>query len=365
MSQAGRWTSTSSAGADPNSQTCPCTEPGAGWVLDDVTSPCIDAGDPNSPIGLEPFPNGTTINMGAYGGTEQASKSLSDVLFFSDFWPFEIGNRWWNAYVISDGGIDYEITENLDSNGFEIWHFEYDYPPGFYREVPPNDYYWVYVNDGLYNTYDINDIDSLPNITGQMKLQSPEKINPNEPIFIPRFKSYGNVIALRGTLEEVLDVSQTNPEIPEYFMYDVNDFPAGNHGNVLAFAEDSNEGTTLIELYGYHFGPMLQGIHIMDGNVAIDTLVKITNPTENEIFNRFDTIEVAAEVAHTTSPVIKMEFVIDIYIPQIQIGTDIDSSDGWSVQWKIPFGGNLPLRVRATTESGMRVISKPVYIKVQ
>jgi len=45
------------------------------WTKDDVTSPCIDAGDPNNPIGLEPFPNGGIINMGAYGGTEEASKS--------------------------------------------------------------------------------------------------------------------------------------------------------------------------------------------------------------------------------------------------------------------------------------------------
>ena len=51
-------------------------DPDAGvWVQDDVTSPCIDAGDPNSPIGLEPFPNGGRINMGAYGGTAEASKS--------------------------------------------------------------------------------------------------------------------------------------------------------------------------------------------------------------------------------------------------------------------------------------------------
>jgi hypothetical protein len=45
------------------------------WTKDDVTSLCIDAGDPASPIGLEPFPNGGIINMGAYGGTEEASKS--------------------------------------------------------------------------------------------------------------------------------------------------------------------------------------------------------------------------------------------------------------------------------------------------
>jgi len=57
-SQAGRW--------DPNTQT---------WIIDEVTSLCIDAGDPMTPIGPEPFPNGGIINMGAYGGTTEASKS--------------------------------------------------------------------------------------------------------------------------------------------------------------------------------------------------------------------------------------------------------------------------------------------------
>jgi hypothetical protein len=57
-SQAGRW--------DTNSK---------GWVKDSVTSACIDAGDPSSSIGWEPYPNGGHANMGAYGGTEEASKS--------------------------------------------------------------------------------------------------------------------------------------------------------------------------------------------------------------------------------------------------------------------------------------------------
>jgi hypothetical protein len=58
QSQAGRW--------DPATQS---------WVKDDVTSPCIDAGDISSPIGYEAFPNGGRINMGTYGGTAEASKS--------------------------------------------------------------------------------------------------------------------------------------------------------------------------------------------------------------------------------------------------------------------------------------------------
>ena len=43
------------------------------WVWDDVTSPCIDAGDPLSPVDQEPSPNDNIINMGAYGGSAEAS----------------------------------------------------------------------------------------------------------------------------------------------------------------------------------------------------------------------------------------------------------------------------------------------------
>ncbi|MBI9019110.1 MAG: right-handed parallel beta-helix repeat-containing protein [Phycisphaerae bacterium] len=45
------------------------------WVNDDITSPCIDAGDPTSGVFNEPTPNGGKINLGAYGGTAKASKS--------------------------------------------------------------------------------------------------------------------------------------------------------------------------------------------------------------------------------------------------------------------------------------------------
>jgi predicted outer membrane repeat protein len=47
-SQAGRW--------EPSTQV---------WIQDGITSLCIDAGDPMSPIGLEPFPNGGIINLGS------------------------------------------------------------------------------------------------------------------------------------------------------------------------------------------------------------------------------------------------------------------------------------------------------------
>jgi len=61
-SQAGRW--------DSNSQS---------WVKDDVTSPCIDRGSPASDWTAELWPHGGRINLGAYGGTPEASMSLSTV----------------------------------------------------------------------------------------------------------------------------------------------------------------------------------------------------------------------------------------------------------------------------------------------
>jgi hypothetical protein len=45
------------------------------WVLDKVTSPCIDGGDPAVDPSGEPMPNGGRIDMGAYGGTPFASMS--------------------------------------------------------------------------------------------------------------------------------------------------------------------------------------------------------------------------------------------------------------------------------------------------
>ncbi|MHC4168668.1 MAG: right-handed parallel beta-helix repeat-containing protein, partial [Planctomycetota bacterium] len=51
-------------------------DPGSGtWIRDDVTSPCIDAGNPDSDLGQEVWPHGGRINIGAYGGTPQASMS--------------------------------------------------------------------------------------------------------------------------------------------------------------------------------------------------------------------------------------------------------------------------------------------------
>jgi len=66
-SQAGRWDATAGT-----------------WVRDNVTSPCIDAGNPDADSAAELPPNGECINMGAFGGTIEASLSDSPADHITD-----------------------------------------------------------------------------------------------------------------------------------------------------------------------------------------------------------------------------------------------------------------------------------------
>ncbi|NQV34440.1 MAG: SUMF1/EgtB/PvdO family nonheme iron enzyme, partial [Phycisphaeraceae bacterium] len=73
------------------------------WVLDQVTSPCIDMGDPGSPFDSESIANGYRVNMGAYGDTKDASRS--DVQVEVDF------------VSVSEGGFSGEMSRHEITNG--------------------------------------------------------------------------------------------------------------------------------------------------------------------------------------------------------------------------------------------------------
>jgi hypothetical protein len=102
-SQAGRW--------DPNTQS---------WVQDANTSPCIDAGDPNSDWTEELWPNGKRINMGAYGGTPEASMSLSTVgnIANLDNDPCDIADLYDLKIFVEKWCFEENLlAEDLDRNG--------------------------------------------------------------------------------------------------------------------------------------------------------------------------------------------------------------------------------------------------------
>lgn len=54
------------------------------WVLDPITSPAVDAGDPAAEFGSETQPNGGRINLGSYGNTPEASRSPPQDSIFAD-----------------------------------------------------------------------------------------------------------------------------------------------------------------------------------------------------------------------------------------------------------------------------------------
>ena len=105
-SQAGRWN-------------------GSAWVVDNVTSPCIDAGVPfeEDPVygdyRNELPPNGSRINMGAYGNTKEASKSAGKTYSISGYVKYENGTGIFNAHVTNNRT---SVEDYTDENGYYILH---------------------------------------------------------------------------------------------------------------------------------------------------------------------------------------------------------------------------------------------------
>ncbi len=130
-SQAGRF--------DPNSNS---------WVIDDVTSYCIDTGDPISPVCNELHPNGYRINMGTYAGTIEASKSLYEIDYFSQAYspePFDGAYR-----VILDTMLRWSSDSNVIEH--EVYFGTEEFPPFIRKQsetefdtralLPDTQYFW-------------------------------------------------------------------------------------------------------------------------------------------------------------------------------------------------------------------------------
>jgi hypothetical protein len=112
QSAAGRW--------DPNTQS---------WVTDAVTSPCIDAGNPGCPLGDEPNDaNNIRINMGAYGGTAEASKTPADWRSIADLtndWAVDFNDLGvFVSYWLDSGECipsDLNRNESIDFDDYAIF----------------------------------------------------------------------------------------------------------------------------------------------------------------------------------------------------------------------------------------------------
>jgi parallel beta-helix repeat protein len=96
------------------------------WVTDAASSPCIDTGDPTASTGDEPAPNGDRIDLGAYGGTRQASKGAAHVFYYVDGrngWDWNDGLSRTRAFATLQKAI------NIARNGDTVF-----VAPGTYQE---------------------------------------------------------------------------------------------------------------------------------------------------------------------------------------------------------------------------------------
>ncbi len=402
QSQAGRW--------DPSL---------TAWVQDDQTSPCIDAGYLPEAWDQELWPHGKRVNIGAYGNTPEASMStrtvglpgdldhsgtvdssdlahiaqrwkaqnallaedldhdgevgFSDLIAlgnswlapeshetieFRDYWPFALGNRWWHTDPVSDGGLDWEIRRCFWVNGFEVWQF---HKRRMGRPIGPwnPNFFYVYVNGGLYQTSDPCELETLPSPPGW--LVAPEIVALDERFELP---DHGKVWALQGSLAEIVAQYRGDPHQSE--VGQLSEFKGGNHKDVLAFAYESSYGLYPFVIYGRDFGPMLYCYHL-DGELYVLAIVK---PGPGDVIVRTDIVTIQAECYQYTDRVAAVEFSDSVRTYEGRpadeiIGRDTDGQDGWSCQWPYPNRGGHVLKATALDSEGQAVgVSKEIELDV-
>jgi parallel beta-helix repeat protein len=144
-STAGRW--------NPNSQS---------WVTDAVTSPCIDAGNPGCPLGDEPSDaNNVRINMGAYGGTAEASKTPSDWRSIADLtndWAVDFNDLGvFVGYWLDSGEcIPGDLNRNQSVDFVDYAIFAQEWQPQMLLNLAPSPVVWEvapYETGGGLNAY--------------------------------------------------------------------------------------------------------------------------------------------------------------------------------------------------------------------
>ncbi len=132
-SQAGRWASSARR-----------------WLVDSQMSRCIDAGRPTTDWSAELWPHGGRVNIGAYGGTAQASMSLSNTGYLADLdLDSQIGPV--DLALFAEKWLVEEdlLSEDLDRNGivdladFTLLGEQWRSSPPLPRPPLPNPMTWA------------------------------------------------------------------------------------------------------------------------------------------------------------------------------------------------------------------------------
>ncbi|MGB9927529.1 MAG: disaggregatase related repeat-containing protein [Methanosarcina sp.] len=139
---------------------------GSTWVIDSVSSPCIDAGYPLSDYSKEPEDNGDRINIGRYGNTICASKS--NPVPKNTHAPVIVPIS--NCTVKVGDNLNFTVTAS-DADGDNLTYSASGFPAGaslnsksgFFTWTPAADQEGMYritfnVSDGIFNDSEPADI---------------------------------------------------------------------------------------------------------------------------------------------------------------------------------------------------------------
>jgi len=243
MSAGGRWTA-------------------GGWVQDQVTSQCIDAGDPADPYDNESEPNGERINVGPYGDTYQASRSSEGPFYL----VAESGTAWvdhdWTTVELTEDFTNPVVVvgpatsvgpqpgvlrvRNVTAGSFEVRFQEWDYLDGWH---PPELVNWIAVERGTYELPGGHKLVADLLTTDNTNVYAPEAVVFPEPFDEPPVV-LAQVMSYNGS-EAVTDrICGVTAE-----------------GFGLAMQEQESKGPHIAETIGYI--AVSEGATVM-GNVACD-----------------------------------------------------------------------------------------------
>jgi len=273
------------------------------WTKDDVTSPCIDAGDPMSPIGLESFPNGGRVNMGAYGGTVEASKSY-------------FGGPVCETLVAGDINGDCRVNF-LDFRLMALhWLERVNQPPVVYITTPPDGAEFWEATESVWIGVDAWDVD-------------------------------GWVVKVEFFIDGYKHPKDDNDGTDGWCV--VTSFNAGTY--ILTARATDNEGATATS-------PLVT-ITVF-GNICPE--VYITQPEDGAVIDYvLDTMVIEADAWDPDGSVVKVAFALD----GVKFCEDNDGTDGWLVVTSPPEPGSHTLRAIATDNDGCSGTSPKITFTVE
>ena len=240
---------------------------GLHWHFDTVTSPAIDAGHPMEGLGEEPErapddPEGRwgvnhAINLGAYGGTSQASLAPTvgeapgvGAVDFRDYWPLVGNNLWYfdNSPMRTSPGI-YVSGGSFEGNS-EMHYLGTGHASDWVERLV------CYCFDRtFYMTEDLSSADPPVQPPERVHAQYPQFLVPGSTVevpynpFVKGTVEYRSVVIVRGTLAEAIAGTSVDPVL----------MLEGSWPDVIAFKELGGDGAAgdPIAIFARGFGPLM------------------------------------------------------------------------------------------------------------